>query len=186
MILGHATLEQATAHVAIGAEDHDSIPARGASGNGNGHIPIEGILDVIPSGPIPPDPGEFVSTAALARLLETLTERYDLVLVDAPPLLRVGDALTLAANVSALLVVTRLPGTRTADPQRAPTCARHLPRPPARLRRRRRILHRRLCAALLLRLRRQSAAARRPRGIGVGAGAREVSSSIPAGQSTRR
>jgi Mrp family chromosome partitioning ATPase len=110
VILGHSTLEQATAHIAIGADDHGT-----SNGNGNGtraNAPIEGILDVIPSGPIPPDPGEFVSTAALSRVLETLADRYDLVLIDAPPLLRVGDALTLASKVSALLIVTRLPGMR--------------------------------------------------------------------------
>ena len=77
--------------------------------NGNGHPSLEGLLDVIPSGPIPPDPGEFVATAALARLLETLSNRYDLVLIDAPPVLRVGDALTLASRVSALVIVNNLP-----------------------------------------------------------------------------
>ena len=110
VILGHATLEEATAHIALGADS----PEGGSSLNGssNGHAPIEGILDVIPSGPIPPDPGEFVSTAALARVLDALADRYDLVLIDAPPLLRVGDALTLASKVSALIVVTRVPNLR--------------------------------------------------------------------------
>jgi Mrp family chromosome partitioning ATPase len=113
VILGHSTLEEATAHIAIRADAHGDVAAGGnGNGNGHGHAPIEGILDVIPSGPIPPDPGEFVSTTALARVLETLAGRYDLVLIDAPPLLRVGDALTLASKVSALIVVTRLPGMR--------------------------------------------------------------------------
>ena len=113
VILGHATLEQATAHIAIGGDVHASATGGGnGNGNGHGHAPIEGILDVIPSGPIPPDPGEFVATAALGRVLEALIDRYDLVLIDAPPILRVGDALTLASKVDALMVVTRLPGMR--------------------------------------------------------------------------
>jgi non-specific protein-tyrosine kinase len=73
---------------------------------------MDGCLDVIPTGPIPPDPGEFVSAASLGTLLETLESRYDLVLIDTPPLLRVGDALTLAPKVSAVLVVTRIPGMK--------------------------------------------------------------------------
>jgi polysaccharide biosynthesis transport protein len=115
VILGHTSLEEATAHIPLGIDARRNGDG-GASGNGapngNGHAPIEGMLDVIPSGPIPPDPGEFVSTAALSRLLETLADRYDMVLIDAPPLLRVGDGLTLASKVSALLVATRLPGMR--------------------------------------------------------------------------
>jgi Mrp family chromosome partitioning ATPase len=41
-------------------------------------------------------------------MLETLEKRADLVLVDAPPLLPVGDARTLSAIVHALVVVTNL------------------------------------------------------------------------------
>lgn len=111
VILGHSTLEEATAHIALGA-DSDGHPFAGGNPSGNGHAPVEGLLDVIPSGPIPPDPGEFVSSASLARVLDTLAERYDLVLIDSPPLLHVGDGLTLAARVSALVVVTRLPALR--------------------------------------------------------------------------
>lgn len=110
VILGHSTLEEATARVALGAVNDEANV--GTNGSGNGRAPIEGILDVIPSGPIPPDPGEFISTAALSRVLDTLAERYDLVLIDSPPLLRVGDGLTLAAKVDALVVVTRLPALR--------------------------------------------------------------------------
>jgi succinoglycan biosynthesis transport protein ExoP len=107
VILGHASLEEATAHIPIGPGG-DGSPQAQSNGSGNGHVPIEGILDVIPSGPVPPNPGEFVSTAVLTRMLDELAERYDLVLIDSPPLLRVGDGLTLAANVDALIVVTQL------------------------------------------------------------------------------
>ena len=107
VVLGHATLADATARIALSGEGRPDAPAEG-----NGHAPVAGVLDVIPSGPIPPDPGEFVATMALANLLETLADSYDLVLVDAPPVLHVGDALTLATRVSALLITTRLPTIR--------------------------------------------------------------------------
>ena len=59
-------------------------------------------------GPLPPDPGEFVGTKRLAEILARLRAAYDLVIVDTPPLLRVGDAMTLSAHADGILVVTRL------------------------------------------------------------------------------
>ena len=62
--------------------------AGGAATNGQGRV--EGLLEVLPSGPAPPDAGEFVATKALADILDQLGERADIVLIDAPPLLHVG------------------------------------------------------------------------------------------------
>jgi len=67
-----------------------------------------GRLDVLVSGPLPPDPGEFVATQKLADILAELHRRYDLVLLDSPPLLRVGDAMTLSSRADGLVVLTRL------------------------------------------------------------------------------
>jgi capsular exopolysaccharide synthesis family protein len=107
VVLGHATLEEATARVAIPV-------AEGGSdlGEGNGHSPVGGFLDVLTSGPIPPDAGEFVGTGAVAHILRELSKRYDLVLIDTPPILHVGDALTLASEVDGLILMTRLPAVR--------------------------------------------------------------------------
>jgi Mrp family chromosome partitioning ATPase len=66
----------------------------------------------LPAGPIPPDPGEFVGTAALSEILEELRERADIVLVDAPPTLNVGDAMTLSTKVDGILVVSRMKTVR--------------------------------------------------------------------------
>jgi len=67
-----------------------------------------GTLEVLGTGPLPPDPGEFVGTERLAKILEQLEHRADIVLIDAPSLLNLGDALTLSAQVDALIVVSRL------------------------------------------------------------------------------
>jgi succinoglycan biosynthesis transport protein ExoP len=107
VVLGHVTLDDAIAHVAIPA-----MEAAGGSREGNGHASLGGVLDVLASGPIPPDAGEFVGKAAVGALLDQLTERYDLVFVDTPPLLHVGDALTLASRVDAMLLVARMPAVR--------------------------------------------------------------------------
>ncbi len=68
----------------------------------------QGRLDVLPCGAIPPDPGEFVGTEALGEIIAKLRDTYDLVLIDAPPMLRVGDPLTLARHVDGVFVVARL------------------------------------------------------------------------------
>ena len=60
------------------------------------------------SGPRPPDPGEFVNSKRLAEILRRLSESYDLVIIDTPPILRVGDAMALSARASGILVVTNL------------------------------------------------------------------------------
>ena len=105
--LGHVSLDQALATVAI--TESAAKPSNGnGNGNGNGHGAVKGVLEVLPAGPIPPDPGEFVGTAALTEILEQLRERADVVLIDAPPTLHVGDAMTLSAKVDGVLVVTRM------------------------------------------------------------------------------
>ncbi len=107
--LGHASLEQALTRIAI----TDPSPRREPEGNGNGNgyngaKPVKGVLEVLPSGPIPPDPGEFVGTQVLADILAELRERADMVLIDAPPALHVGDAMTLSRKVDGIIVATRM------------------------------------------------------------------------------
>ena len=65
-------------------------------------------MNVLPTGPLPANPGELVGTQALGRVLDELRKEHDYVLIDAAPLLSVGDSMTLSARVDAILVVTRL------------------------------------------------------------------------------
>ncbi len=107
--LGHATLDDALATIAITDPGEGGNGKANGNGNGsNGHRAVRGVLQVLPAGPIPPDPGEFVATRALTEILGQLRERADVVLVDAPPALRVGDAMTLTAKVDGIVVVTRM------------------------------------------------------------------------------
>jgi Mrp family chromosome partitioning ATPase len=70
---------------------------------------LRGALYVLPSGPLPVSPGEFVASDALAaRVLAPLRERFDYVLVDTPPLCVVGDASALSARMDAMIVIARL------------------------------------------------------------------------------
>ena len=107
--LGHVPLEQALAQVTIADPDSAEASLSRSNGNGNGHAQVvKGALDVLPSGPIPPDPGEFVNTQALSEILAELRDRFDVVLIDAPPVLRVGDAMALSRKVDGVIVVVRM------------------------------------------------------------------------------
>ncbi|GAA0967965.1 Tyrosine-protein kinase YwqD [Nocardioides aquaticus] len=64
-------------------------------------------VQVLASGPVPPNPSELLQSQAMAELVTDLRERFDIVLLDAPPLLPVTDSALLAAQVDGLLLVTR-------------------------------------------------------------------------------
>jgi succinoglycan biosynthesis transport protein ExoP len=65
-------------------------------------------LDVLPAGPVPPNPSELLTSPQFPALLETLRGRYDFVLVDTPPLLAVTDPCVVAARVDGLFLVIKL------------------------------------------------------------------------------
>jgi tyrosine-protein kinase len=74
----------------------------------NGNSEFHGFLEVVTAGAIPPDPGDFAGSAVLGALLRELRERSDFLIVDSPPLLPVGDAMTLSPNVDAIVLLTRM------------------------------------------------------------------------------
>lgn len=75
-------------------------------------------LDVLPAGPAPPNPGELVESAAMAELVRTAAERYDLVIVDTPPVGVVADSVALLDKVSGVLLVARAGVTPRGVPAR--------------------------------------------------------------------
>lgn len=64
-------------------------------------------LTVMSSGPIPPNPAELVGSARMTALLGQLEERFDMVLIDSPPVLAVTDAAVLAPKVGGVVMVVR-------------------------------------------------------------------------------
>ncbi|MDO8106812.1 polysaccharide biosynthesis tyrosine autokinase [Isoptericola sp. b441] len=62
-------------------------------------------IDVVTAGEVPPNPSELVATKALRALLEKQRARYDVVLLDAPPLLPVADAAVLSRMASGVMLV---------------------------------------------------------------------------------
>lgn len=65
-------------------------------------------LKLLPSGPIPPNPAEMVGSQRMEALLQELTSRFDLVLIDTPPVLAVTDACAMAPRVDGVLLVVRV------------------------------------------------------------------------------
>jgi Mrp family chromosome partitioning ATPase len=76
------------------------------------------------SGPLPPNPAELLSSDLMTELLKDLSAstEVDYVVIDSPPVLPVADALILAPNVDAVMVVTRMNWSTQAETQE--TCKR--------------------------------------------------------------
>lgn len=62
-------------------------------------------LDILPAGQVPPNPSELLGSKAMATLLANLTDVYDMVLLDTPPLLPVTDAALLSRVAGGTLMV---------------------------------------------------------------------------------
>ncbi len=62
--------------------------------------------------PMPPAPSALLATANIEGLLETLSSRFDCIILDSPPVLGLSDAPTLAAHVDAVLLVVDGSGGR--------------------------------------------------------------------------
>lgn len=65
-------------------------------------------LDLLASGALPPDPSEFINSDAVRGIVRELRQRYDLVLLDAPPLVAVSDTSVIADLADAVFVCVRL------------------------------------------------------------------------------
>ncbi|WP_104012813.1 polysaccharide biosynthesis tyrosine autokinase [Burkholderia anthinoferrum] len=64
-------------------------------------------LDFIAMGHVVPDPGELLLQPALAELIGQAASRYDMVVLDGPPLLPVADALVLGRLAGTVFLVAR-------------------------------------------------------------------------------
>jgi Mrp family chromosome partitioning ATPase len=78
------------------------------TGDGNGGGTHRGGLFVFGTGPVPPNVGEFVGSKVVAAIIKSIRDSVDVVLIDAPPLLQVGDAQALSRSVDGIVVITRI------------------------------------------------------------------------------
>jgi polysaccharide biosynthesis transport protein len=69
----------------------------------------ERALDVLVAGPeLPPNPGELIESHAMETVLQQVKSRYDLVVIDTPPLTVVSDAFPLLRKVDGVVIVGRV------------------------------------------------------------------------------
>lgn len=71
------------------------------------HRQVVPSLDFLATGQLPPNPAELLISDSFKSILERLSDQYDLVVVDAPPVLVAADTSTVAAHVGTVLLVAR-------------------------------------------------------------------------------
>jgi capsular exopolysaccharide synthesis family protein len=100
ILSGHSHLGDALTIVDVSREQPIEAGSNGAGGG-------VGLLEVLPAGPIPGDAAELLDSRAMTELLRELRTRADVVLVDAPPMLPVTDAMVLGTKVDGVIAIAR-------------------------------------------------------------------------------
>ncbi|MCP3875022.1 MAG: polysaccharide biosynthesis tyrosine autokinase [Desulfobacteraceae bacterium] len=63
-------------------------------------------LDIVTSGPIPPNPSELLHSAKFARMLDVIKTKYDVVIIDSPPITGVTDPIIISNQTEGVILVT--------------------------------------------------------------------------------
>jgi succinoglycan biosynthesis transport protein ExoP len=69
--------------------------------------PLISNLHAIPTGPIPPNSADLLSSHRLAEMVRELRKRYKFIVIDSPPIMAATDAVILSALVDGVLLVVR-------------------------------------------------------------------------------
>lgn len=72
-------------------------------------------LDIMTAGLIPPNPAELLASEQMTAILDELSKRYSVIIIDTPPVNVVNDAMELAHNISGILMVVRYANTADED-----------------------------------------------------------------------
>ncbi len=102
---------------------------RGLSGFLTGKVPLKDVIQktsieniwIIPSGPIPPNPSELLNSNRMKELLGQVKKKFDVVLLDSPPLLVVVDPVIISSFVDSTVLIieagetTRKPFLRAVE-----------------------------------------------------------------------
>jgi len=76
-------------------------------------------LDVLFSGDVPPNPSELLGSDRMRELIEEMSEQYDYILVDTPPVILVSDAAIVANLVDGVLLLVRQGKSKKEELKRA-------------------------------------------------------------------
>lgn len=78
---------------------------------------------IIPSGALPPNPSELLGSTRMKNVLKSLSENFDCIIIDLPPVNLVSDALAVSKYISGMIVVVREDYTEKKELE---TCFRQL------------------------------------------------------------
>ena len=96
-----------------------AVLQRGGELNGSLLRLQEPALSVLPAGEVPDHPAELLESSSMKRLLATLKAEFDVVIIDAPPVLPVADPGILAAQADGVLLVVRAGKTQRKTVEQA-------------------------------------------------------------------
>ena len=82
-------------------------------------VPNQSHLQVLPTGPVPPNPSELLSSAKTHEVFKNLSAFADIVIVDSAPVLPVTDAAVLSTHADAILLVVSAGMDRRRDTVRS-------------------------------------------------------------------
>ena len=68
-------------------------------------------LDLMPAGPIPPNPSELLASQNFEKIIDELSGRYDYIIIDSPPVNVVSDVLVMHNSIVGTMFVTRYAST---------------------------------------------------------------------------
>jgi len=117
VILVSADLRRPTLERHFGLDEHSvgssnftglsTYLSEGGKGELSSLIKDPGVPNIrlIPSGPVPPNPAELLASPLLPKLIRTLEENCDLVIIDSPPILAVADPAIVAIHTGGAILV---------------------------------------------------------------------------------
>ncbi len=95
VLIGAVGMSEGTQSVAVDMSSAEGAPAR--------------TLDVLVSGAVlPPNPAELIESQAMQTVLDQAKAKYDLIVIDTPPLTAVSDAFPLLRKVDGVIIVGRV------------------------------------------------------------------------------
>lgn len=110
VLLIDADMRKAVQHIIF------NLPNKGLSNCISMNTPFEEVvqkgiaapnLDILPGGPMPPNPAELLNSANMAALLRQVRNVYDYIFIDMPPIMVVTDAAVLASKADRVVLVVR-------------------------------------------------------------------------------
>lgn len=83
-------------------------------------------LDLLPSGTVPPNPAELLSSNKMRVLLEELKQQYDIIILDTPPVLAVTDSQIVASISDGVVMVADAGKVKITNAQKAKEKLEHV------------------------------------------------------------